>query len=75
MKMLAALDEFDCETVATLGHNLAGSGTSFGFPVISATGATIQTTAEAGDQKAAREAIASLMAYLDGVIVPSRMTT
>jgi len=66
--MLAALDKFDLETVATLGHNLAGSGTSFGFPVISAIGATIQTTAEAADQNGARDGIVSLMAFLDGVM-------
>jgi len=68
VKMLAALDKFDLETVATLGHNLAGSGTSFGFPVISAIGATIQTTAEAADQNGARDGIVSLMAFLDGVM-------
>ncbi len=68
VKMLAALDKFDLETVATLGHNLSGSGTSFGFPMISTIGATIQTAAEAADQNGAREAIESLMAFLDGVM-------
>ena len=68
VKMLAALDLFDLATVATLGHNLAGSGASFGFPTISAIGATIQTTAEAGDQTGARTEVASLAAFLDGVI-------
>jgi len=43
-------------------------GTSFGFPVISAIGATIQTTAEAADQNGARDGIVSLMAFLDGVM-------
>jgi len=70
VKMLAALEKFDLETVATLGHNLAGSGTSFGFPVISAIGATIQTTAEAADQNGARDGILSLIAFLDVTCPP-----
>jgi CheY-like chemotaxis protein len=70
VKMLAALENLDLETVATLGHNLAGSGTSFGFPVISAIGATIQTTAEAADQNGARDGILSLIAFLDVTCPP-----
>jgi PAS domain S-box-containing protein len=66
-KMRVALDMQDLETVATLGHNLAGSGASFGFPVISAIGSIIQTTAEIGDKSGARDAIGSLAAFLDGV--------
>jgi len=66
-KMQVALDLHDLETVATLGHNLAGSGASFGYPAISAIGAIIQTTAEIGDKSGARDAIASLAAFLVGV--------
>jgi len=66
VKMRVALDMHDLETVATLGHNLAGSGSSFGFPMISAIGAIIQTTAEIGDKSGARDAIASLVAFLVG---------
>ncbi len=65
VKMLLALDVLDLETVATLGHNLAGSGASFGFPAISEIGASIQTTAEADDPNGARVEIASLAAFLD----------
>jgi len=65
--MRVALDMQDLETVATLGHNLAGSGASFGFPVISAIGSIIQTTAEIGDKSGTRDAIGSLAAFLDGV--------
>ena len=65
VKMLLALDVLDLETVATLGHNLAGSGASFGLPAISAIGASIQTTAEADDPNGARAEIASLAAFLD----------
>jgi CheY-like chemotaxis protein len=64
VKMQMALDMHDLETVATLGHNLAGSGASFGFPMISTIGAIIQTTAEIGDKSGTRDAIASLAAFL-----------
>ena len=66
-KMRVALDMHDLGTVGTIGHNLAGSGSSFGFPVISAIGAIIQTTADSGDVSGARDAIASLAAFLLGV--------
>lgn len=76
VKMLAALDVMDLETVATLGHNLAGSGASFGFPAISAIGVSIQTTAEAEDQKGARAEITSLAAYLySNPSIPGGMLT
>ena len=68
VKMLIALDVSDLVTVATLGHNLAGSGSSFGFPRISAIGSKIETTAEAGDKTGARAEIASLAVFLDGVM-------
>ena len=76
LKMLAALDLPDLETVATLGHNLAGSGTSFGFPIISAIGAGIQTSAEAGDHDALQRKLASLAEFLNGVVqVPAGEST
>jgi PAS domain S-box-containing protein len=76
VKMLLALDVSDLGTVATLGHNLAGSGVSFGFPAISAIGASIQTTAEADDPNGARAEIASLAAFLDSnASIPGRTLT
>ena len=68
LEMLAALALPDMETVATLGHNLAGSGASFGFPMLSAIGASIQLSAEAGDHFALQSKLASLGAFLDGVV-------
>ncbi len=64
--MLAALDQQDLETVATLGHNMAGSGGSFGFPAISTFGAAIQQTAEASNPAAARAEIEALVLFLSG---------
>ena len=66
-KMLVALDQSDNEAVATLGHNLRGSGSSFGFPPISEIGTVIQMAAEAGNLGEARAAILALGAILDGV--------
>ena len=64
-KMLVALDQFNIETVATLGHNLRGSGASFGFPPISDIGTTIQIAAEAANYGEARAAILALGTVLD----------
>ncbi len=67
-RMLTALDQPDFETVATLGHNMAGSGTSFGFPEISSFGAMIQKTAEADDQAAIRDTIEALVLFLTNAV-------
>ena len=46
VKMLAALDLADEETVSFLSHNLRGSGSAFGFPRITDLGAEIELAAE-----------------------------
>ena len=66
--MLMALDRDDLETVATLGHNMAGSGASFGFPAISSHGVIIQQTAEAGNSSAARDEIGAIILFLTGAV-------
>ncbi|MGV8985336.1 MAG: PAS domain S-box protein [Cypionkella sp.] len=66
-KMLAELDQSNIETVATLGHNLRGSGSSFGFPSISEIGTAIQLAAEAEDFGEARKAILALASILDKI--------
>ena len=67
VKMLMAFDRSDMETVATLGHNLRGSGSSFGFPEISESGAAIQIAAEAGHDSVVRDQIAAMATILDRV--------
>jgi PAS domain S-box-containing protein len=69
-RMQAALDLSDFETIATLGHNMGGSGTSFGFPAISSFGVEIQETAEAGDLPKVRNTIAALILFLTNVVGP-----
>ena len=66
-KMLVALDQSDIEAVATHGHTMRGSGSSFGFPQISEIGTTIQMAAESGNFDEAHTAILALGAILDGV--------
>jgi len=67
-RMLTALDRDDLKTVATLGHNMAGSGTSFGFPAISAFGVMIQRTAEAENPAATLDEIKALVLFLSGSV-------
>jgi CheY-like chemotaxis protein len=63
-KMVSALYQPDLEAIATLGHNMAGSGTSFGFPAISSFGTLIQAAAEAGDHAVMHDTIEALVLFL-----------
>jgi HPt (histidine-containing phosphotransfer) domain-containing protein len=57
-----ALDRRDYAWLATLGHNLHGSGRSFGFPPLSVLGAQIETAATAGDASHLTELLVRLAA-------------
>jgi CheY-like chemotaxis protein len=48
----AALRRRDFEHLATVGHNLQGSGKSYGFPAMSALGQRIEASAKASDARA-----------------------
>ena len=65
-EMRSALAATDAETVTTLGHNLRGSGGSFGFQTITDIGTRIELAAGAGDWDLARQAIEALSDYLTG---------
>lgn len=62
---MAALDAGDCLPLRTLGHNLKGSGTSFGLDEISRMGWRLERTAARGEVALAREAAGALQNYLD----------
>lgn len=62
---MAALDAGDCLPLRTLGHNLKGSGTSFGLDEISRMGWRLERTAAGGEVALAREAAGALQNYLD----------
>ena len=65
--MLAALDCGDFQVVTILGHNLRGSGGSFGFQMITDIGAGLEHAADMSDQAVSRRWVSELSSYLDHV--------
>jgi HPt (histidine-containing phosphotransfer) domain-containing protein len=55
-----ALGRADFEWLATLGHNLHGSGSSFGFPHLGVLGGQIEIAAQKGDLRQLAELLARL---------------
>ncbi len=62
-----ALDRADFAAVTVLGHNLRGSGGSFGFQTITDLGAALEQAAENADLDGASQLLAELSGYLDTV--------
>ncbi len=65
--MSDALDRTDFETVKYLGHQMKGSGSAFGFQVITDIGAALQQAAENADPVASRKSVGELSSHLDDV--------
>ncbi len=65
--MLDALDRVDFETVASLGHQMRGSGGAFGFQAITDIGAALQRAGENADNDVSRKWVRELSTYLDSV--------
>jgi CheY-like chemotaxis protein len=65
--MLEALDRVDFETVASLGHQMMGSGGMFGFPAITDIGSAIELASGSADTDASRKWLGALSIYLDSV--------
>ena len=63
--MLAALDCGDFQAVTILGHNLRGSGGSFGFQMITDIGAGLEESADLSDSLVSRRWVGELSSYLD----------
>ncbi len=63
----AALASDDFETVARLGHNMRGSGVSYGFPNVSLIGEELEAAADARDARRVDEQLALLEAWVAGV--------
>jgi DNA-binding NarL/FixJ family response regulator len=55
-----ALDKNDFDVIATLAHNMRGTGTSFGFPELSAVGDELEKAARAKSLDACRAGHAKL---------------
>ncbi len=64
---LEALERQDYQAAAIPGHNMRGSGTTFGFQAITDFGAELQISAEAGDGPAVRRWVGDLSSFLDRV--------
>ena len=65
--ILAGLDKGDFEVAQRLGHQLKGSGESYGFPEITRAGAAIEVAALESNETEIRIQTAALAAYLDQV--------
>jgi len=63
----AALARVDFDTIRSLGHNMKGTGTSFGFPQISAIGDELERAAKQQDADSVRNLTARLVHFLDSV--------
>lgn len=64
-KMMELLAAGDFERLRVLGHSLKGSGASFGFPVLTQFGASVERGAEKGDSASLSQELAKLKEYLD----------
>jgi HPt (histidine-containing phosphotransfer) domain-containing protein len=69
--MLDALDRGDFETVQSLGHDMKGAGSSWGFDAITDIGAALEQAAGSVDSDASRKWVGELSGYLDRVEVVS----
>jgi HPt (histidine-containing phosphotransfer) domain-containing protein len=66
-EMIGMLAASDFENLAVLGHNMKGTGASFGFPEISRIGAALQYSAEQMDSVATGTQLMELEDFLDNV--------
>ena len=63
----AALARGDFGTIRSLGHNMKGTGASFGLPQISEFGNQLERAAKEQDAEAVRSVTAQLVQFLDSV--------
>ena len=63
-----ALGRADFASLVTLGHNLHGSGSSFGFPRLSALGRRIEAAAQACDASRLAELLARLASAVSDAV-------
>jgi CheY-like chemotaxis protein len=57
----------DCDRARRLGHQFKGSGSGYGFPEITRTGAAVELAAKEADAEKIRTQILALSSYLDRV--------
>jgi CheY-like chemotaxis protein/HPt (histidine-containing phosphotransfer) domain-containing protein len=66
-RLMGALAAQDFEALRIAGHNMKGTGLSYGFPEITQTGALMELAARSRDEDELRRQIDSLAAYLDQI--------
>lgn len=66
-----ALAKNDWEVIRSIGHNMKGTGQTYGFPEITAVGLRIETLAHECDEKMVAEQLQKLKTYLSSVRVVS----
>jgi HPt (histidine-containing phosphotransfer) domain-containing protein len=71
--MRDALDQVDFKTVEILGHQMMGSGASYGFQAITDIGTELEQAAGSADSGASRKWVSELSSYLNGVEINSRL--
>ena len=64
----AACRESNHDAVARLGHQIKGSGGSYGFPPISRMGGELEAAAKAGDSARVESWIAAILAYVNTTV-------
>jgi len=64
-RLLGATEAHDLATIQRLGHNMKGTGASYGFPDITELGDSIENAAKERDLNAATAAIVRLQSFLD----------
>jgi len=65
----AALARGDFDTIRSLGHNMKGTGTSFGLPQITQLGGELELAAKNQDSDAIRHAVDELAHFLESLAV------
>lgn len=66
-RIQSLIDEENYESLRILGHNMKGSGRSYGFDRVSEIGEAIERASERGDLSDIRESAFHLRDYLDRV--------
>lgn len=61
----AALLSLDWQRIQTIGHQMKGSGHTYGLDYISELGSHIETAAKARDKAPVQEAVAGLQHFMD----------
>lgn len=66
-KMMKLLAESDYDRLRSLGHNMKGTGSSYGFPELTRFGAALESAARQADNATAAKRIAEIDHYLSRV--------